>query len=142
MTKLKNSNCDQTQKLKLCQNLKKNDNSKTKIVTKLKFWQNSQIEVVTVVIATVALVTVVIVTSFSKNNLTPQQPMRFLVQLFAILAMFSKVLLYIMFFFFSQSMFLFSFVTIPFAFFRVFKLCHTTAAAGYSNTQPFYFPPH
>ena len=35
MTKLRDSNCDKTQKLKLWQN------SKTHIVTKVKVWQNS-----------------------------------------------------------------------------------------------------
>ena len=48
------------------------------------------VTVVTVTVVTVAVVTVVIVTSFRKNNLTPQQPLVFLVQLFAILAMFLK----------------------------------------------------
>ena len=39
-------------------------------------------------VVTVAVVTVVIVTYFSKNNLTPRQPLMLSVQLFAILAMF------------------------------------------------------
>ena len=85
MTKLKNSNYDKTQKLKLWQNsknpivtkLKKIQlwpNSTNQIVTPLssesetrkhKLWQNSKTQIVTVVIGTV--VTVVIVTSFSKT---------------------------------------------------------------------------
>ena len=36
---------------------------------------------------------VVIVKYFSKNNSTPQQPMRFSGQLFAILAMFFKIII-------------------------------------------------
>ena len=60
VTKNKNSNCDQTQKLKLSQN------SKTQFVT-----------VVIVTVVTVAVVTVVIVTYFTKNNLTPGQPMKY-----------------------------------------------------------------
>ena len=82
MTKLKNfycdkkrSNWDKTKKLKLWQN------SKTQIVTKvkkIKLWQNSKTKIVTVVIVkvvTVAVLTAVIVTSFSKDNLKPQQAM-------------------------------------------------------------------
>ena len=60
VTKLKNSNCDQSQKIKL--------------------WQNSKTQIVTMVIVTVvivAVVTAVLITSFSKNNLTPRQPMKF-----------------------------------------------------------------
>ena len=90
VTKLKNSNSDQTQKLKLwrffgiklkksicdkIQKIKYWQNSKTQIATKkIKLWQNSKTQIVTVVI--VAVVTAVLVTSFSKNNLTPSQPMR------------------------------------------------------------------
>ena len=51
MTKLKNLNCYKTQKIKL--------------------WQNSKTQIVKVVVVTV----LVIVTYFSKNNWTPQQPM-------------------------------------------------------------------
>ena len=40
---------------------------------------------------TIAVVTVVIVTYFSKNNLTPRQPMRFLRAAFRDLAMFLGV---------------------------------------------------
>ena len=106
MTKLKHSNCDKTKKkmeekkptalivtklkLELWQNstnkivtktqkLKLWQISKTQILTKIKLWQNSNTQIVTVVIVTVvtvAVVTVVIVASFSKNNLTPWQPMR------------------------------------------------------------------
>ena len=69
---------------------------KTKIVTKpekFNFDPNKNQIVtknlnVTVFVVTVVVTVVVIVTSFSKNNLTPQQPMRFSGQLFAILAMF------------------------------------------------------
>ena len=67
MTKLKNLNCDKTEK------------SNCDKTQKLKLWQNSKTQIVTVVIVTlvtVADLTVVIVTSFSKNNLTPRQPMR------------------------------------------------------------------
>ena len=66
VTTPKNSNCDQNSKLN-CDQTKKNQ-----IVTKLK------IQIVTVVIVTVltvAVVTVVLGTFYSKNNLTPQQPM-------------------------------------------------------------------
>ena len=55
---------------------------KTQLVTKLKknqLSQNSKYLIVTVVIVTivtVAIVTEVIVIYISKNNLTPQQPMR------------------------------------------------------------------
>ena len=59
VTKLKKSNCDKTQKLKLRQN------SKTQIVI-----------VVIVKVVTVAVVTLVIETSYSKNNLTPLQLMK------------------------------------------------------------------
>ena len=67
VTKLKNSNCVRTQKLKVWQNLKR------------ELWQNSKTQIVTVVIVTVvtvAVVTVVIATVFSKNNLTPKQTMK------------------------------------------------------------------
>ena len=63
VTKLRNSNCDKTQKLKLWQNsntqiVTKVENSETEIVTKLKnsncdktqklkFWQNSKTQIVT-----------------------------------------------------------------------------------------------
>ena len=106
VTNLKNSNWDKTQKLKLWQNSKcdqtKKSNgdktqknklcqySKTQIVTKLKnsncyktkknnVWQNPKSKIVAVVIVTVVTVTVVtlvILISFSKNNLTPWQPIR------------------------------------------------------------------
>ena len=91
ITKLKNSNWDKTQKLKLWQN------EKTWTVTKLKksnchltkknlWWQKSycdklkklncdKTQIVTVVIVTVvtvAVATIVIVTYFSKTNLTTQ----------------------------------------------------------------------
>ena len=62
----KNSNCYKTQKLKLWHNSKCDKNQK------LKFWQ--KLKTLTIVIVTV--VTVVIATPFSKNNLTPRQPMR------------------------------------------------------------------
>ena len=66
MTKLKNSNCDKTQKFKFyCCKHKQSNCDKTQILT-----------VVIVTVVTVALVTVVIMASFSKNKLTPQQPLR------------------------------------------------------------------
>ena len=81
-TKLIKSNCYKTQN--------SNCSSKNKIVTKLnsnydnpqklKLWKNSKTQIVTVVIVsimTVAVVTVLIVTYFRKDNLTPQQPMKF-----------------------------------------------------------------
>ena len=63
MTKFNNSNCEKTQ-TQIMTKLKKSncDNSKTQIV---------MIVIVTVVTAVVRL------TSFSKNNLTPRQPMRY-----------------------------------------------------------------
>ena len=69
-TKFKNSNCDKAQKLQLW------PNSKTQIVA-INFLKKcdktkKKTQIVTVVLVTV--LTVVIVTSFSKNNLTPQQP--------------------------------------------------------------------
>ena len=110
VTKLKNTNCYKTMKLKFWQNyqkklvakckiqvlnkLKKKNNcekshklklwqiSKTQIVTKLKKNQivtNSKTQIVTVVIWTVVtgkVGTEVIMTSFSKNNLSPGPPMR------------------------------------------------------------------
>ena len=71
VTKLKSSNCGKTQTIKLWQN------PKTQIVT-----------VVIVAVVTVAVVTNVIVVYFSKNNLTPGKPMRFLRAAFRDLAMF------------------------------------------------------
>ena len=60
VTKHERSNCDQTQKHKLCKTKKKNcDNSKTQIV---------------IVIKMTVVTEVVITTSFSKNTLTPWQP--------------------------------------------------------------------
>ena len=44
VTKLKNSNCDDLQKLKLWQNYKIKNSDKTK---KLKLWQNSKTRIVT-----------------------------------------------------------------------------------------------
>ena len=44
-------------------------------MTKLKLWQSSKTQIVAVVIVKEAVVTVVIMTSFSKNNWTPWQPM-------------------------------------------------------------------
>ena len=81
-TKLK-SNCDKTQKLKLCTNWDKTKKIKlrqnsTQIVTKNSNLLNSKTQIVTVVIVTlvtVAVVTVVIVTSLRKD-LTPRQPMK------------------------------------------------------------------
>ena len=78
MRKLKNLNCDKTQKQKLRQNSNKQivtkfENSnfyKTLIVKK-----NSKNQFVIVVIVTVVTV-VVIGTYFSKNDMTPPQPMR------------------------------------------------------------------
>ena len=71
VTKLERSNRDQTQKLKLCKTKKKNcDNLKTEIV---------------IVIKMTVVTEVVIMTSFSKNTLTPDQLSG---QLFATLAMF------------------------------------------------------
>ena len=69
VTKLKNSNYDKTKKkmwqLKLWQN------------TKIKLWQNSKtVATVAVVHCPAAVMTAVIVTSFSNNSLTPRQPMR------------------------------------------------------------------
>ena len=77
VTILKNSNCDKTQKhkcdkspilnthiVKKTQNLKLWQNSKNQNVTKLK---NSNCD---------KTQKVIIVTYFSKNNLTPRQPMR------------------------------------------------------------------
>ena len=99
VTKVKNSNCDKTQKLKLWQQsnwdktqnvtkLKLWQNFKTQIVTKLKtqivtklkklkfyqnqkikLWQNLKTQIVIVVIVTVVTV-IVRVISFSKNNVT------------------------------------------------------------------------
>ena len=75
VTKLKNSNCDKTQKLKLWQK------PKTQIVIKIKSLNVNKNQIV------------VIVTSLSKNNLTPWKPIRCSCgQLFAILAMFNKAL--------------------------------------------------
>ena len=62
VTKLKECQLWQTPKLKLCK------------PQKIKLWQNSKTQIVREVIGTV--VTVVSVTYFSKNNLTPQQTMR------------------------------------------------------------------
>ena len=91
MTKLKKSNFDKTQKHKFLPNSKTQcDQTPKKIVTKLensnldktkkfKLRQQQKTQIWTLVIVTavtVAVVTVVIVTSSSKNNLTPQQPMR------------------------------------------------------------------
>ena len=64
MTKLENSNYDRSQKIKLRQN------SKTKMVTKLKNLnkeeeRNSKTQIMKVVIVTVAVVTAVIVKYFS-----------------------------------------------------------------------------
>ena len=60
VTKLERSNCNQTQKLKSCKTKKLNwDNSKTQIV---------------IVIKMTVVTEVVIMTSFSKNTLTPWQP--------------------------------------------------------------------
>ena len=73
MTKLKTEIVTKPEKFNFDPNIK------NKIVTK-----NLNVTVFIVTVVTV----VVIVTSFSKNNLTPQQPMRFSGQLFAILAMF------------------------------------------------------
>ena len=64
VTKLKKNNCDK--------NLRKSNCYKSQ---KLKFWQKSKNQIVTVV--TIAVVAAVIVTYFSKNNLTPQQQMKF-----------------------------------------------------------------
>ena len=55
LTKLKKLNCDKNKK-------------------KRKLWQDSKALIVTVVIVTV--VTVAVVIYFSKNNLTPWQPMK------------------------------------------------------------------
>ena len=60
VTKLKRSNCNQTQKLKSCKIKKLNcDNSKTQIVIVIKITKVTE---------------VVMMTSFSKNTLTPWQP--------------------------------------------------------------------
>ena len=99
MTKI-NSNCDKTQKLKLWQT------SKTQIVT-----------VVRVTLVTVAVVTVVIVTSFSKSHLTPWQPMtcsqgnflQFSQCLFSFRFATKKNLNFFLNFFYLQIYFVFSF---------------------------------
>ena len=87
MTKLKNSNCDKTQKLKFWQN------SKTQIVTKLKkhffnkiqklkLWQYSKTQIVTKLKNSNCDKTqfmkkkTTLKGPFSKNNLTPWQRMR------------------------------------------------------------------
>ena len=74
MTKLKNSNFDETQKLKLGQNSKKQivtkKKKKSQILTqlkKLKLWQSSKTQIVMVVIVTVMTV-VVRARFFNKNN--------------------------------------------------------------------------
>ena len=72
VTKLVHFNCEKTEKINLGKKQKKIklwQNLNNQIVTKLKS------QIVTVVIVTVVTV-VVIVKYFSKNNLTPQQPMR------------------------------------------------------------------
>ena len=80
VSKLKNSDCDKTQKLKLWQNFKKNNmwHKPKKIATEV---------IVTVV--TITVVTVEIVKSFSKKQLyTSTTDEMFSGQLFAFLAMF------------------------------------------------------
>ena len=84
VTKLKNSNCDQTQNLKLWQNSKTQivkKNWKTQIFTQLKLLQNLKTQIVTKLTNTIY---------FSKNNLTPPKPMRFLRAAFRDLAMFTS----------------------------------------------------
>ena len=63
VTKLKNSNCDQTKKTNCAKN-KKNKNNCAKL--KKNYCDSSYSDIVTV-----AVVTVVKVKYFSKNNLTP-----------------------------------------------------------------------
>ena len=77
MAKLKNSNCDKTQKNKLWHNLKNQIVTKIKNsnCAKLKKFNcvNSKTQIVIVIKMTV-VTKVVIMTSFSKNTLTPWQP--------------------------------------------------------------------
>ena len=87
VTKVKNSYCDKTQKLKLWntsnQTVTKLKNSnykipKIEIVTKLKklnYDKTKKYQIVTVFIMTVVTV-VLMVTYFSKNNSIPQQPLQ------------------------------------------------------------------
>ena len=74
LTKLKNSNCDKTQKYKFGQILK------IKIVTKplkkINCYKTQIVPAVILTVVTEAVVTVVILTSWSKNNMTLWQPMR------------------------------------------------------------------
>ena len=75
MTKLKKTNCDK-RKTQIATKLK------FQIVTtqKIKLWPNSKTQIGTLVkvtVLTVAVVKVVVVTYFSKNNLTPWQLMRY-----------------------------------------------------------------
>ena len=75
VTKLERSNCDQTQKLKLCKNIKKKncDNSKTQIVMVIKM---------------TVVTEVVIMTSISKKHLNTLTTNQLSGQLFATLEMF------------------------------------------------------
>ena len=112
MAKLKNSNCDKTQKKKLCQNLKdqivtKLKNSNCAKLKKIKLWQlknsncdsnkNDSSDILLLIITYylllityyLLLLKVVIMTSFSKKHLNTLTTDQLSGQLFATLAMFN-----------------------------------------------------